>query len=134
MKSMAYLEWTVGVSITGTTAAAAQTIVTAPGFTADGTSAYIVEFYAPGALPVASGSVALFVEEAGVNLGEVSVLCPAAGTLVVPLWWRRRLVPAAGTRTYIARAYGSASGGAITAGAGGAGTRIPGYIRVTRSL
>lgn len=132
---VAYAELTGSVSITATTEATAQVVVTAPAFIADGSSQYLVEFFVPHIQPAgavnATHSVAFFVD--GVTDGRVGIMqTPAAAGFAVPMRLARRLTPAAGSRTISVRAWVSTGTGQLWAGLGGAGNYTPGFIRVTK--
>lgn len=135
-----YNEITTGdVSITATTEGTAQTVVSGAGFTADGTSQYLVEFYAPGARPtvgVGNASLVLILAEGATSLGLWGIVLDpstaAAADFRLPLRLSRRLTPSAAAHTYTCKAYVSTGTGVVQNGAGGTGNKMPAYIMVTR--
>lgn len=127
---------TSGVNITATTEATANTIVTASSFTADGTSAYLIEFFAPAVRPD-TGAIGrildLYLYEGSGSVGQLAQFrTPAAQSDNKPAFVACRLVPASGSRTYSVRGDVSAGTGVISAGAGGSGNLMPAYIRITK--
>jgi len=131
---VAYGEITASVSVTATTEAGATPLVTAPAFTADGTSQYLIEFFCPNAqAPGTSGSGLYFVLfQDGVSIGYIgAITATAASGPQEIVRCTRRLIPAAGARVYSVRAFASASC-TIQAGPGGLGAYVPTFIRVTK--
>lgn len=132
---VAYQEFTSNVPVTGTTEGGATTIVTAGAFTPDGTSAYLVEFYACEARPngAAGGTLTVYLYLDGSSIGRIcGVVDPAAASMFVPLYGARRLIPSNASHTFSVRAADNAGSGRIDGGAGGSGNLMPGYIMVTR--
>jgi hypothetical protein len=133
-----YVEFTAGGSITATSEGSADTVVTAGAVTFDGSTEAIIEFSAPNARPdtgAASRTLNVWLFEDGSSIGQLGLLAsPAAGGANAPLLLRRLLTPASGSRTYSIRATVNVGTGVITAGAGGAGNQVPGYIRVSKKV
>lgn len=108
---VAYAEKTTDTSITGTSAAGSTTIVTAPAFTADGTSTYMVHVQFRGCNRGTSYlRSTLFLDGT-----YVQDLHENPSTTQVPLSLASRVTPAAGSRTYSLRAYVDAGTGTINA-------------------
>ena len=130
---LAYQEFTGTVTRTNVAEGSAPTIVTAPAFTADGTSAYVVEFFAPrwtaGSAPNASK---LYLYQDGSSIGHLADI-DGADSLVGFAYGQRRLIPSAGSRTYSIRGTSSAGDGTVVGAAGGSGNFVPGFIRVSRA-
>lgn len=132
-----YAQITSGtVSITATTEGTANSIVTGAGFTADGTSYYLVNFFSPQARPdtgAAGRRLTFVLLEGGTVIGQWGVLFdPAASNDSKPIFLSTRLQPSAGSRTYQCAAFVNAGTGAVVGGAGGTGTATPAYIMVTK--
>ena len=109
-QEVAYAEITTGV-VSSTPEATATTVVTAPAFTADGVSEYMIEFYTPAALGGTAGNgygYSLF--DGATNIG---VICqwhePGGGYWVPSPHPVRRLVPTAGSHTYSIRQWSASS-------------------------
>jgi hypothetical protein len=131
---LAYAESTVAASIVATSEATANTVVTAPAFTADGATAVLVEFYAPAVSMAANGvSINVVLFQDGAAIGQIGHHYSPSATFVKETFGRRRLTPAAGSRTYSVRAWVNTGSGNIGGGAGGAGTDVPIFIRVRRA-
>lgn len=130
-----YVESTAGTLVpTAGTEATAEVIVTSNSVVYDGSTAIIIEAFAPLWSPPASDATAvvlvLWDNTAGVSLGKMAYhTSQAASRAYEPMIGKRRLTPAAGARVYSARAYGN--GAEIFRGAGGAGNYMPAFIRIT---
>lgn len=134
--TLAHNEFTASVNCTATTEGAANTIVTATGVVFDGSTAVMVEFFASLARPpTTAGALLQFALYDGASsIGVFGVT--ATGTTQAEyqtVLLRRRLTPTAATHTYSVRGFVSTGTGVVGAGAGGSGTNIPGYIRITRA-
>jgi hypothetical protein len=133
---VAYGENTSPVTVAATTEAGATTVVTAPAFTADGNSQYLVEFGTVGVVPPTPSAsymmLALFLD--GVAIGALAFTQTPAGAnaMSIPQRITRRLTPAAGSRVFSVRAYVNAGSGSVFGGTGGAGQNMPTFLRVTK--
>lgn len=137
---LAYNEFTADVTVGNVNEGSAATVVTATAIVGDGLTAVIIEFFAELVEGPVSGNThngMIFVlYQDGVSiglLGQVDVSLPAGNARAMCFaHLRRRMIPAAGSRTYSIRAFPSVpiAGGAVRAGAGGSGNRVPGYIRI----
>jgi hypothetical protein len=131
-----YVEFTSVVSITATTEATANTVVTGSSVYYDGSTDVIIQFYAYAARPdngAASRSLSIWLYEDGSSIGNMAFLrTPATGFMNVAVKLERRHTPASGSHTYSVRASVSAGTGEVAAGAGGSGAPMPGFIRITR--
>lgn len=131
---VAYAEITSNASITATTAGTANTIVTAPAFTADGLTRYIANFFSPVIVTPASNVVmviGLYVD--GTFWGRFGFFNVTGTTLTEGFAGAVALIPASGSRVLSARAWVASGTGTVQAGAGnGAGvdTNSPAYLRI----
>lgn len=135
-QELAYAQITSGVNVTSATEATGTTVVTAPAFTVDGSTPVLVEFFAPSAFPASGVSSFIYISlfEGATQIGRLGiVLDPAAANEQLPVNLRYRFTPAAGSHTYTVTAHQSGGNGTISAGAGGTGTFVPAFIRVTRA-
>lgn len=127
---VAYNEFTSPVSVTGTTEATATTVVTASSVVFDGLHVALIEFWCPAA---ARGTnwiqFALYDGSSSIG-GVLEPLGYTGSATLPPVPLKRRLTPAAATKTYSIRAFVDAGTGSVKAGAGGTGADLPGYIRV----
>jgi len=129
---LAYAEYTGVVTISATTEATANTIVTAGAVSADGVAAVVIEFYSEEVLMTAVSTLNLWLYEDGTSIGRIgSCVNPAAANFAVPFLIRRRMIPAAGSRTYSIRGSRITANVNVGGGPGGTGNQFPGYIRVT---
>lgn len=127
---VSYTAFTADVGCTATTEATANTVVTAAAFTAGGTESYWVEFFCPGYNQgnTTSGAV-LYLDGSSVGIAWThgSSIDPQGGCN-----FRVRVTPAAGSRTYSVRGFVGVGTLTFTAGAGGSGAKVPGFIRIVR--
>lgn len=127
--ALAYVEITANVTISGTSSATANTIMTLPGFTADGTSSYILEVYGPALTNGAAGN--LVIERWLDGVAEAILANPVSGIGSIPLFYRSPpLVPAAGARVYSIRGWRATANGTFTCGTGTAGAFEKAWARV----
>lgn len=136
LTELAYAERTSNLSVTATTDATAQTIVTASAVICDGVNA--IEVYLSIAYAKPQSTVSNFVVfslyEDGSSLGGMGLIqTPASGALNIPVYIMKRLIPSAGSHTYSWRAWVGAGTGTVTAGAGGVGVDAPAYIHIKRA-
>jgi hypothetical protein len=128
-----YAEFTAPVSITATTAGAANTVVTGNAIAYSGD--ILIEFFAPSAAcGTSTGAQVIFIlVDGGTDIGIIAqIRTPAAGSShIAPIYGSRKLTGLAATKTYGVEAYRVTADGTVTAGAGGAGNYVPGYIRIT---
>lgn len=122
---ISYVTYAANVTISGTNSGTANTIVTAAAFTADGTTVYCVEFYAPTITP---GDVVLLeLFEGSTSLGVIGYYAASRDAACTRVY----VTPASGSRTYSVRGWRSAVNGTVNASTGGGGVQLAGYIRVT---
>jgi len=136
-RELGYTQFTANVSVTATTEATANTIVTASAVSFDGSTAAVIEFFSPVSNPDPGGagrSLVFWLYQDGTSIGQLgAMLTPAASTMITPVRLARRMTPSSGSRTYSIRATVSAGTGTVGAGAGGAGAVMPGFILITRA-
>lgn len=129
---VAYVEFTSPVTANSVIETNPQFVVTS------GTVTYsavptLIEFFCPGlALGGSSNTHGLSLWDSGSDLGRLldgTIVSSAAG--VYPAFFTRRLTPSAASHVYrIGIWSNSATNFIAEAGAGGASTKLPGYIRV----
>lgn len=125
---LAYGEITANVSITGTTSAAATTVVSSGAVTYDGT-AVVIEFFTNDAVRGTS-YVGLVLYDGATELGILGYASLTTGQAVMV---RRKLTPSAASHTYQIKAYVDAGAGTVRAGTGAAGANMPAFCRVTKA-
>lgn len=136
-QTISYVEFTTDVTISATTEATANTIVTAAAFTPNGVDAYWIEFFAPGvSLGTSTGAqilIDLYDNGSAISAGA-SVLAqfvnPAAAAFINSCDTKRRIVPTNAAHTYSIRGHRVTANGTVN-GTGGATTQ-PGFIRITK--
>jgi len=134
---VAYAEITANASITATTEGTANTVVTAPAIIADGTSAYVIQFYARGIIAdtALDRTLDVLLYQDGASIGfmqHASTLVAGKANEFPGQGWRR-IVPTIGSHTYSIRAFVSAGTGTIVASTGVIGGTEPAFIRITKA-
>lgn len=132
---LTYNEVTAPTTISATTEATANAIVTASAFTFNGATPVMIEYWFPSASAIGAWTLkmVLWDDTAAASIGLFGDFTGAAGAASGPLNGRRRLTPANGARTYSIRAFRVTANGTVAAGAGGAAANVPGFIRITRA-
>ena len=129
-----YVQNTSTVTLTGTTEGTANTCIT-------GTSqAYeavptLIEVFTPRIDTVAGSAAAVFVLlfDSGTVIGRLGVVnSPTTATTIHSFYGAYRLTPTAATHQYIVKAYSSVANSVFGGGAGGTGTSLPSFLRITR--
>jgi hypothetical protein len=131
-----YAPFTTPVSISATTEAGANTIVSGNAVTYDGSTTILITCSSPQANPddtQASPYMIFSLWDSSTNLGRLGQL-EEKGSVNgrFPLFFQCRLTPSAGSHTYIWKAWNVAGTGSVDGGAGGASTSMPGFIRITK--
>lgn len=135
-----YATTTSDTSITATTEATANTIVTGNAVTYDGITPVIIEFDSPGyqAPNVSAASMSFWLYDGASSIGFIGA-CNNPGTIAATVAGMRttgvmkvRITPSAGAHTYSIRASVTSGTGTVKAGAGGAGVVYPAFIRISK--
>ena len=131
---LSYVEFTAAVTVSATTEATANTVVTAAAVTLDGATTIEVDFFVPQISSGTDGGECHIVLFDGTAIGELADWQRGAsgGSMYTAIMAKRRLTPSAGSHTYSIRAWRATANCTLTAGAGGAGVKVPGFIRVRR--
>jgi hypothetical protein len=127
-----YVQKTTSTSVTQTTGAAADTVVTGNAVTYDGSTIIHIEFFAPNAYPsnVADRTMNLVLYDGSTQLGRMAIInSQAANNAFRPVHVVRRLTPTNASHTYSIRAYVSAGTGTVVGEDGASGNFMPCYIR-----
>jgi len=136
--SVAYAEFSTDVTVSGTTEAAANSVVEAPGFIPNGRDSFWLEFVAPGVSPGASAgaSVVLVVYDNGSPLfagtsAIAQVINNAAAAYTTSVSTKLKIKsPTAVVHVYSVRAFRAVANGTVNGTSGGIGR--PGSINITR--
>lgn len=126
---LAYAQFTANVTSPVVAEASAATVVTAPAVTFDGATPVIIEFYAATTQVGSGGQLLLTLWRGSTDTGRIF----QTSSQLVPAMARLRVIPPSGSQTYSVRAWATANPGLVSAGAGGAGQNMPGYIRITKA-
>jgi hypothetical protein len=133
-QELAYVEITASVTVTATTAAAANLVIADSARTYDG-SPIMVEFFAPvvNTPNVAAGTVSFDFFDAATDIGQLGYLAVTSPIIQTSLYLRRRVVPTSGSHTFRVLAHVLSGSGTVGAGNGAAGTLPPAFLRITRA-
>lgn len=129
----AYTELSSNVTVSGTTPAAANSVIDGPSISLDGSTKVRIEFFVPYATTT-SGSAEIYLHlwDGAVDLGAIGYLVTGTTVGAIPLLVARYLTPSAGSHSYEVRAYRTTANWTLRAGtAFGASTLPPGYLRVS---
>lgn len=127
--TQSYVEYTAPVTISATTEAGGNTIVTSDAIAADGTSSYWVEFYTPKA---ATTDQIIFTLWDGSTV--VGTIAAVIGTTTIPVMVKRKVTPTVANHTYSVTAWRNTVNGTVNAGTGGSGTALlPGFINIYKA-
>lgn len=133
---LGYTEFTGIVTANNVAEAAATQIVAAPAITFDGATPVVVEFGADSFAPGGGLTGGINLWDGATDLGrmfDAVTVTLTADTPAGPL--HRRLTPTNASHTYSARVWTTTvSNFNVTGGAGGAGTKMPGYIKISRDI
>jgi hypothetical protein len=132
-----YVQRTTNLSVTATTAAAADTCITANAVVFDGATIVTIEFYTGRARTPAANAVHLVMNlwDGATDIGRIAQLENPAGAnpFSAPVHVVRRLTPSAASHTYSVRCWVASSGtGTVEGGAGGVDTMSPSFLRISR--
>lgn len=134
---LAYGETIANVTgIATTTEATATTVLTAPSFTPDGSTTVLVDVSIPSWQHDTNGAlINMSLFDNGVSVGEFTRQYVGVASNQPGGPWRvaRKLTPSAVPHVYTARVWVSSGNGRINAGAGGVGTDMPAFIRVSKA-
>lgn len=120
---VAYVEFAANVSAAAGSEVAPVDVVSSGAITYVA-NPIIVEFFSP-AVTLPGGSLSLW--DGATDLGRLNDTSSSIDLITAAVTVSRRLTPTAAAHTYKIRCWG---GGSVGAGAGGVGTRAPGYIRI----
>lgn len=136
-----YMAFTSPVSITATSEATANTVVTGSAVTYDGSTVVMVEFFCPyGSTPPADAAqLNTWLYDGSSSIGRLEYRqndgnhnaggdTPSASAV----FGSRRLTPSNASHTYSVRSSVSTGTGSMGAGAGGNAAVMPGFIRITK--
>lgn len=133
---MAYVEFTSVVTVTaGTVEATAVSVVSGGSVAFDGSTIVLIHFYAPNYQnPNTTDNLRFWLYDGSSSIGEIGrTTNPAAAAAAEggPVVLERRMTPSNASHTYSIRA-SATNTASVSAGAGGASTYMPGFIRITK--
>jgi len=131
-----YVQITAAVSITATTEGTANTVVTGSAISYDGSTIVMIQFYAPYAYTANTANVDMefWLYDGASSIGRFGEhRSESTNRGLIPINLLRRITPSNASHTYSIRAsQGVSTAGSVGAGAGGAATDFPAFIRITR--
>lgn len=130
---LAYTELTTPVTVSATVEATPDDVVSAAALNFDGATRILVEWFC-GRVDVgatAGSFVVCNLWDGATDLGRITV--SALANEIAPVKGERYFTPTAGSHTFKIRAFRVNSNGTIQAAAGGVGTQMPAFIRVSKA-
>lgn len=131
-----YVEFTSDKTSTHTTEATSDTVVASASVAYDGSTIVNVEFYCPILFPptVDGGKAIVLLYEDSTVLGQIAVARTSSAATAIgwPCHVSRRLTPSNASHTYTIKLMTTAGTANASAGAGGTGAEMPGFIRITK--
>lgn len=128
---LAYVEYIGIVTVSSATEATGTAIVDS-GTVSYANTPIIIEFFSPWIQPAATDFIIVCLFDGATEIGRIASCQDLAASVVnFPVLARRRLTPSAGNHQYNVTAFRNSLNGTVNAGAGGTGTYLPGYIRIT---
>jgi hypothetical protein len=127
-----YVEKTSDTSITATAEASADTIVTGNAVTYDGSTRIRLEFWAAQGVTSTNVALQVYLFDGSSSIGLIARQQDDAAQRS-PIYSVRYFTPAAATKTYSIRATTGSGTATIGAGAGGAATSMPAFIRISKA-
>lgn len=133
-KETDYIEvTTASTTISATTAATANTIITGTAFTPSGSDRYRVEFGIVEVQFTVVSSCIFHLYEGATNLGRLCTYTnPAAAAWSISVYGSREYTPTNASKTLSIRAHRVTANVTVIGGAGGADVTFPIWIRTTR--
>jgi hypothetical protein len=134
LEEVNHTAFTSPVSITATTAATAQTVVSSGAITYEAVP-HMIEFYTPAAQPpsVSGARITFELYDSSTDITSLGyVQVPAAAAMLVATTILFRVTPTAASHTYIVKAFTSTGTSTVHAGAGGANVLPAGFVRIVR--
>jgi hypothetical protein len=131
LNRVAYVEFTANVNITATTEATANSVVTAGAITFENVP-HVITFSTPRAVAPNNQNLTIVLYDSTTALGELTFLGATSPAQQTPVEQSRIITPSAASHTYNVKAFVNGGTGTIEAGAGGSGTRMPGWLSIFR--
>lgn len=122
-----YAERTTRIDISATTAAGADTVISGAAVTYDGSTRIKVELYSP--FVVSAQFLVLSLWDGSTDLGTLH----QSNLELVGAYGVRFLTPSAAAHTFHFKAWRGTGSASLEQGAGGAGVRVPAFIRITEA-
>ncbi len=130
-----YVQKTTDTSITATTEATANTVITSSSVAYDGSTTIVIEMFGGDveANPSAGNFMQVWLYDGSSSIGSYLLVMSAAANDRKPLSMKWRLTPSNASHTYSVRASVNTGTGQFRAGAGGAGNSSPLWMRIIRA-
>jgi hypothetical protein len=131
-----YVESTVSITVSATTAATATTVITGNAFTPSGSDVYRIEFGCSQVAITANAAgnaIAFHLYDGATNLGRLDTIINGSTTgLDTGVYMSREFTPTNASHTYSIRAHRTNANCTVVHGAGGADVAFPFWLRTTR--
>ncbi len=120
-----YVQRTTSLSVSATTAAGADTVIDGNAISFDGSTIVLIEFFAP--LVDSTQFIDFDLWDGSTDLGVIAQLNAVIG----PAYGAMRITPSNASHTFHIKVWRGTGSANVDSGAGGAGTRVPAFYRVT---
>lgn len=129
-----YAQITSSASITATSEATANTVITGAGVSYDGSTIVMLEFFTPYLNITAQSLAIVLYDDTGGGAASIGLMGQYydanAGQTVVPVHLMKRFTPSAATHTFSIRAYVNSGTGEVKADTGVNGHWLPAFMRI----
>ena len=132
LEEVGYAQFTADVTVTATTEGTANSVVTLGSISYEAVP-HLVEFESPACITPSGARLTIVLFDSTTALGELQTVTPAAAQQIrTKARGAYRFTPTAAAHTYNVKAFVASGTGTVVAGAGGAATALPDFIRITR--
>jgi hypothetical protein len=132
-----YVDKRSSSSITATTEATANTIVTGASIAYDGATSVMIEFFAPSFRPdtgAAGRRMDIVLYDGASSIGFLGTfITPAASAMNIATTLQRKITPSNASHQYSIRAFVNSGTGIVSAGTGLIATAAPAFMRITKA-
>ncbi len=129
-----YVERTSNLTVTHTTAATADTIITGSSVSYDGSTRVCIEFYCYAAEMTGANALLISLWDGSTELGRWALIeNPAAGSFAAAQSPKRFLTPSNASHSYLVKAWKTGGTGIVYGGSGGTDTPLPMFLRITKA-
>lgn len=131
-KDLDYVERTTNATITATSSASPDAVLSGASVAYDGSTVIEIEFFCPIVEPPSAQSIYAVLYDGSTELGYISRATATAAAQRFPMIGKRRLTPSNASHTYHIKGFVDTGTGTFFGGGGAAGQQVPAFMRITR--